>query len=106
MPKTFSDIAFADYLPSPPSPAQPFPGEDHPKQRKEDAVMTITIDFNATDMALIEKQATASNTTAEEFIRNASAKAARNAEYLSMLGRAFKQMEEGRCQRREMIEVD
>ena len=68
--------------------------------------MSITIDFSPADMALIEAQANASNTTAEEFIRNASAKAARNAEYLSMLGRAFRQMEEGKCQRHEMIEVD
>ena len=68
--------------------------------------MSITIDFSPADMALIEAQASARNTTAEEFIRTASAKAARNAEYLSTLDRAFRQMEEGRCQQHEMIEVD
>ena len=57
--------------------------------------MSITIDFSPADMDLIQEQATASNTTAENFIREASAKAARNAAYLAMLAKGFKQAEEG-----------
>ncbi|MBQ7480037.1 MAG: hypothetical protein IJT01_14260 [Selenomonadaceae bacterium] len=58
--------------------------------------MSITIDFTPAEIALIKEQATACNTTAEEFIRQASAKAARNAEYLAKLDKGFKQMEEGK----------
>ena len=58
--------------------------------------MSITIEFSPADMELIEKQAIASRTTAEEFIRTASAKAARNAEYLARLNQAMKNLEEGK----------
>ena len=52
--------------------------------------MSITIDFTPAEIALIKEQATACNTTAEEFIRQASAKAARNAEYLAKLDKGFR----------------
>ena len=57
--------------------------------------MSITINFSPADMALIEAQASANNTTAEEFIRNASAKAARNAAYLAKLDHAAQQVKQG-----------
>ncbi len=57
--------------------------------------MSITIDFSPADIALIREQALANNTTAEEFIRQASAKAARNAAYLATIDRGIKQMHEG-----------
>ena len=57
--------------------------------------MTITIDYSPDALALIREQAAASNTTAEDFIRTASEKAARNAEYLAMLGNASQQMRNG-----------
>ena len=68
--------------------------------------MSITIDFTPAEIALIREQATACNTTAEEFIRQASAKAARNAEYLAKIDRAFQQLEAGNGQQRELVEVD
>lgn len=52
--------------------------------------MSITIEFTPAEIALIKEQATACNTTAEEFIRQASAKAARNAEYLAKLDKGFR----------------
>lgn len=58
--------------------------------------MSITIDFNPSDMALIKKQAIAGNTSVEEYIRNASAKAARNTEYLAELDRRTKDVHEGK----------
>lgn len=57
--------------------------------------MTITIDYSPDALALIREQAAASNTTAEDFIRVASEKAARNAEYLAKLDRAREQIAQG-----------
>ena len=68
--------------------------------------MSITIDFSPADIELIKEQAAASNTSAEDFIREASAKAARNASYLAKLDRAFRQSMEGKCTPHELIEVD
>lgn len=59
--------------------------------------MSITIDFSPASMALIKKQAMTQNTTAEEFIRAASEKAARNAEYLAGIERAKKNADAGNC---------
>ena len=58
--------------------------------------MTITIDYTPENKELIERQAIANNTTAEEFIRDASLKAARNAEYLAELDRRSKDIAEGK----------
>ena len=58
--------------------------------------MSITIDFSPADMELIERQASANSTTVEAFIREASAKAARNAEYLARLKQAEKNLKEGK----------
>ncbi|MBR6267743.1 MAG: hypothetical protein IKR28_05345 [Selenomonadaceae bacterium] len=57
--------------------------------------MSITIDFNPADMALIEKQAIAANQSVEDFIIKASMKSAHNAEYLAMIDRGIKQMHKG-----------
>ena len=58
--------------------------------------MTVTIEYSPDSLALIREQAAASNTTAEDFIRAASEKAARNAEYLAKIDRAVQSMREGR----------
>ncbi len=57
--------------------------------------MSITIDFSPSDLELIQKQAAAANKSAEDFIREAAAKSARNAEYLAMIDHGIKQMHEG-----------
>ena len=58
--------------------------------------MSITIDFSPDSMELIQEQAMANNTTAEEFIRQASEKAARNAAYLSKLDRSREEIRQGK----------
>ncbi len=68
--------------------------------------MSITIDFSPAAMALIKEQAMAQNTTAEEFIRTASEKAARNAEYLAMLDKSRKQLQEGKVIKKTMEELE
>ena len=68
--------------------------------------MSITIDFSPADLEIITEQAKVGNTSVEEFIRSASAKAARNAEYMAKIDRACQQSIEGRCTRHELIEVD
>ena len=68
--------------------------------------IAMTIDFNATDMQLIEKQAAAFHTSAEEFVREMSLKAARNAEYLAMLDRSDEQFHAGKVVRKTMDELE
>ncbi|HCB93284.1 MAG TPA: hypothetical protein DEP57_05665 [Selenomonas sp.] len=58
--------------------------------------MSITLEFSPADMELIQEQAKASNRSAEDFIREAAAKSARNAAYLARIDRATKNLDEGR----------
>ena len=58
--------------------------------------MTITLDYSPDSIAMIERQAEAESTTIEDFIRKASEKAARNAEYLAKLDRARQEIREGK----------
>ena len=57
--------------------------------------MTISITLNEAEAALVSEYAEKSQVSVAEFARAATTKAARNAEYLAMLDRGFKQMEEG-----------
>ena len=66
--------------------------------------MPVTIEFSLDSIAMIREQAAANNTTAEDFIRRASEKAARNAAYLAKLDRAFQQSIDGKCTPHELIE--
>ena len=68
--------------------------------------MTITIDYSPDSIEMIERQAAASNTTAEDFIRKASEKAARNAEYLAMLDRSHQELREGKVIVKTMAELE
>ena len=68
--------------------------------------MTITIHPNKQDMALIRAQALARNTTVEEFTMDAVRKAANNAEYLAMLDKSRKQLQEGKVVRKTMEELE
>ena len=68
--------------------------------------MTLTIDLTPAETELMQKQATAANTSMESFAHEAALKAARNAEYLAMLDRGFKQIAEGTCTPHELIELD
>ncbi len=56
--------------------------------QKGRVVMSVMLDYAPDDIALIQEQARASNTSVEEFIRQASLKAARNAAYLAKLDRS------------------
>ncbi|MBR3457108.1 MAG: hypothetical protein IKH16_02995 [Selenomonadaceae bacterium] len=57
--------------------------------------MLVTLDYTPSDMQLLKAQADATGRSVEEFIRESSMKSARNAEYLSMLGKAREQMRNG-----------
>ena len=57
--------------------------------------MPIVVNFSPADAALIHAQATADNTSAEEYIRKITLKSVHNAEYLAKLERGIKQMHEG-----------
>ncbi|MBR1396721.1 MAG: hypothetical protein IJ563_04205 [Selenomonadaceae bacterium] len=57
--------------------------------------MTISIDLNEAEAALVSKYAEQNNLTVPEFVHEVTTKAARNAEYLAMLDRGFKDMEDG-----------
>ena len=58
--------------------------------------MTITIEYSPAEMEVITAQAKAGNTSVEEFIRTSSSKAARNAEYLAKIDRAYKNKADGK----------
>ena len=68
--------------------------------------MTITIHPSKQYMALIRAQALARNTTVEEFTMDAVRKAANNAEYLAMLDKSRKQLQEGKVVRKTMEELE
>ena len=57
--------------------------------------MTLTIDLTPAETELMQKQATAANTSMESFAHEAAMKAARNAEYLSGLKESLHQLEAG-----------
>lgn len=57
--------------------------------------MAVTLDYAPDDIALIQEQARASKTSVEEFIRQSSIKAAKNAAYLAKLDRSREQLEQG-----------
>lgn len=58
--------------------------------------MTVTLNLNEAESALLSEYAEKSQISVEDFIHKAAMKAARNAEYLSMLDRSMKQFEEGK----------
>ena len=58
--------------------------------------MTVTIDFAPDAIALIRRQAAAASTTAEDFIRTASEKAAQNAAYFAEIDRRVDDVRHGR----------
>ena len=57
--------------------------------------MTVEINLNDAEAALISKYAAKKQVSVSEFIHETAAKSVRNAEYLAMLERGFKQLEEG-----------
>lgn len=57
--------------------------------------MTVELNYPPADLELIRAQAAAAHQSVEDFIMNASMKSARNAEYLAMIDRGIKQMQEG-----------
>ena len=58
--------------------------------------MSITIDFSPADMAMIEEQATLSQVSVDDFIKEAVAKAARNAAYLAELDARIEEVAQGK----------
>ena len=58
--------------------------------------MPVMLEYAPADIALIQEQAKAINTSVEEFIRQTSLKAARNAAYLAKLDMSRKQLEQGK----------
>jgi len=68
--------------------------------------LPITIDYTPEEASMFQHYATAQNVSVEDFIHRLSVKALQNTEYLEKLDRAFQQIEEGRCQPHELIEVD
>ncbi|MBR2215241.1 MAG: hypothetical protein IJ849_05730 [Selenomonadaceae bacterium] len=67
--------------------------------------MSITIDFNAADVQMLQAQATAQNISVEEFSHKTIMKALRNAEYLAKIDRGIGQMKAGTCKSHELIEA-
>ena len=76
--------------------------------------MELALSFNAADASRIEKYAARKNMSALDYIREAvmkpideeDARAKANAEYLAMVDRGLRQIDEGRCTPHELIEVD
>lgn len=64
--------------------------------QKGRVVMSVMLDYAPDDIALIQEQAKASNTSVEEFIRQASLNAARNAAYLAKLDRSREEFQQGK----------
>jgi len=57
--------------------------------------MTVTLNFNEAEAALLSRQAQQNQVSILEFIHETTLKAARNAEYLAKLDRADEQIKSG-----------
>ena len=68
--------------------------------------MSITLNYSPADLQLLKAQAEASNQSVEEFIMESSMKSARNAEYLAMLDKSRKQLQEGKVIIKTMEELE
>lgn len=58
--------------------------------------MTVTLNLNEAEEALLSKYAAQSQVCVEDFILKTAIKSVQNAEYLAMLDRSMKQFEEGK----------
>ena len=58
--------------------------------------MTVTLNLNEAESALVSKYAAQSQVSVEHIILESAMKSLRNAEYLAMLDRSMKQFEEGK----------
>ena len=68
--------------------------------------MLVTLDYSPSDMQLLKAQADAAGRSVEDFIRESSMKSARNAEYLTKLELARKQVREGNVVYKTMDELE
>ena len=68
--------------------------------------MTVTLNLNEAESALLSEYAEKSQVSVEDFIHKAAMKAARNAEYLAKLDRADEQIRNGQVVVKTMEELE